>query len=209
MTRDQIDSALADITAETDATLKHLKLASLVSTIFRERGIELVVVGGSAIEFYTEGAYVSGDLDLCVESSPEPLTVLLRQELMGQLLAQGGPRSWDVVGVFVDVLGAFENLARTKVRAIAAPFGEVRISPVEELIVERVLVSVYPADYPPARDCAKKILAAALQGEVETDWREVRRLAESPAYKNWPQVKALINEQAKALQVRSPGDSDE
>ena len=47
MTSEQIPSALADITAETDPTLKHLKLASLVSAIFRERGIELVVVGGS------------------------------------------------------------------------------------------------------------------------------------------------------------------
>ena len=209
MTSDQIDSALADIKAETDPTIKHLKLASLVSTIFRERGIELVVVGGSAIEFYTEGAYVSGDLDLCVAASKEPLTVLLRQEIMGLLGAKGGPRSWEVGGVFVDVLGAFENLAKTRIRGIAAPFGEVRVSPVEELIVERVLVSVYPSNYPPARDCAKKILAAALQGEVETDWREVRRLAESSAYQNWPQVKELIDEQAKALQVRSPGDSDE
>ncbi len=209
MTSEQIQSALADITVETDPTLKHLKMASLVSTIFRERGIELVVVGGSAIEFYTEGAYVSGDLDLCVVPSSQPLTILLRQELMGLLGAKGGPRSWEVRGIYVDVLGAFENLARTKIRGIAAPFGEVRVSPVEELIVERVLVSVYPSDYPPARECAKKILAAALQGEVETDWQEVRRLAESSAYKNWPQVKELIDEQAKALQVRSPGDSDE
>jgi hypothetical protein len=45
-----IQSALADISAEIDPTLKHLKMASLVSAIFRERGIELVVVGGSAIE---------------------------------------------------------------------------------------------------------------------------------------------------------------
>ncbi len=58
MNRDQIQRTLADIAAETDPTLKHLKLASLVSAVFRERGIELVVVGGSAIEFYTEGAYV-------------------------------------------------------------------------------------------------------------------------------------------------------
>ena len=49
MTSDEIQRALADISAETDPTLKHLKLASLVSAIFRERGIELIVVGGSAI----------------------------------------------------------------------------------------------------------------------------------------------------------------
>jgi len=68
MTAEDIRRALDDITAEVDPTLKHLKLASLISAGSRERGIELVVVGGSAIEFYTEGAYVSGDLDLCLIS---------------------------------------------------------------------------------------------------------------------------------------------
>jgi hypothetical protein len=80
---------------------------------------------------------------------------------------------------------------------------------VEELIVERILVSRYPQDFPPARECAKRLLAAALQGEVETDWKEVRRLARSTAYDNWNDVKQRVHEQAKVLQVRSPCDSDE
>ncbi len=209
MTAEQIQAALADITAEMDPTLKHLKLASLVATLFRERAIELVVVGGSAIEFYTEGAYVSGDLDLCLTSSPGALTVRQRQEIMAQIGARGGPRSWEVAGTYVDVLGAFENLARTPLRTLRGPYGEVRLSPVEELIVERILVSRYPQDFPPARDCAKKLLAAALREEIETDWRETKRLAQSNAYQNWKDVAALVHEQAKALQVRSPYDSDE
>jgi hypothetical protein len=85
----------------------------------------------------------------------------------------------------------------------------VRISPVEELIVERVLIGHQTGEYPPAIACAKKLIAAALLGEVETDWPEVRRLAQGNAYQSWSQVKALINEQAQALQVRSPADSDE
>src|SRR5512134_1948532 len=89
VTADTIQRALAEITAEADPTLKHLTLASLVSAIFRERGIELVVVGGSAIEFYTEGAYVSGDLDLCVMQAVGAPSTRLRQELMGLLSAQG------------------------------------------------------------------------------------------------------------------------
>lgn len=56
---------------------------------------------------------------------------------------------------------------------------------------------------------SKKILAAALECEVEVDWNEVKRLANDKAYSNWADVKVLINEQAKALQVRSPYDSDE
>jgi len=208
MTAAEVQRALADITAETDATAKLFKLASLVSAVFRERGIELVVVGGSAIEFYTEGAYVSGDLDLCVASSPTALTVRLRQEVMAQLQATGGPRSWQVGGLYVDLLANFENSARTPVRRLMGPCGEVRVSPVEELIVERVLISSYPADYPPARQCAKKLLAAALLGEIETDWIEVQRLAQDSAYANWNEVKELVDEQAQALQVRSPYHTD-
>lgn len=128
---------------------------------------------------------------------------------MGLLNAKGGPRSWQIYGVYVDVLGNFENLARTPIRTIQAPSGEVHISPVEELLVERVLISKYPGDYPPAQECAIKLLAAALLGEVEVDWPEVRRLAETTAYANWPAVKALINEQAKTLQIGSPCDSNE
>src|SRR5262245_65522723 len=101
MNKDKIKSALAEITTETDVTVKHLKLASLCSALFAERGVELVVVGGSAVEFYTEGAYTSGDVDLCVLSSREPLTVRLRQEIMGQLGVKGGPRHWEVAGAFV------------------------------------------------------------------------------------------------------------
>lgn len=82
MKSEQIPFALADITAETDPTLKHLKLASLVSAVFRQRRVELVVVGGAAIEFYTEGAYTSGDLDLCL-LPPARLDPRTRQELMG------------------------------------------------------------------------------------------------------------------------------
>lgn len=208
MTADEIQRALGGIASERDPTLKHLKLASLVSAVFRERGIELVVVGGSAIEFYTEGAYVSGDLDLCVASARTSVTARLRQELMGRLQGVGGPRSWQAGGLYVDVLGEFENLARTPVRRLAAPSGEVALCPVEELIVERVLISRYPSPYPPARECAIKLTAAALLEEVETDWAEVKRLAADTAYQNWQDVKALVHEQAQTLQIRCPYDPD-
>ena len=69
MDAEKIKSALADVTAEQDTTIKSLKMASLCSALWAEHGVELVVVGGSAIEILTEGAYASGDLDMCVESS--------------------------------------------------------------------------------------------------------------------------------------------
>ena len=112
MKPDQIQLALADIAAESDPALKHLKLTSLVSAVFRERGVELVVVGGSAIEFYTDGAYVSGDLDMCLVS-PSRLDLRTRQQIMGRLGAVGGPRSWQLAGQYVDIVGEVETLTRS------------------------------------------------------------------------------------------------
>jgi hypothetical protein len=208
MTPEAIQQALADISGEQDLTIKHLKLASLCSTVFREHHVELVVVGGSAIEFYTEGSYTSGDIDLCL-LTPATLPVRQRQEIMGKLGAAGGPRSWQVAGVFVDILGELENLAHTQLRRIAGPYGEVCMNPVEELLVERVLVSVYPGEHPPARECAKKLATAALLRDIELDWQEVKRLANLKEYLVWAQAKELIHEQSKALNVGFPYHPDE
>ena len=159
----KVRAEVADIAADTDPTRKAAKMASLCSALFRERGIELVVVGGSAIELLTEGAYTSGDLDLC-RLTPAALPLRERQEIMGQLGAQGGPRSWQVAGLFVDLLGPLETLARTPLRKLQGAYGVIQVAQPEELLVERVLVSVYPQAHPPARDCAKKLAAVPLAG---------------------------------------------
>jgi hypothetical protein len=200
---DLVKAALADILADTDPTRKAAKLASLCSEVFRQRGIDLVVVGGSAIELLTEGAYTSGDLDFCLlNRNAVPLRE--RQELMGQLQGQGGPRSWQVAGQFVDLLGPLESLARTPLRKLAGPYGLVQIIQPEELLVERILVSVYPQKSVPARQCARKLAAVALGGALGLDWNEVERLARLPEYRIFPECQKVIEEIANELKVKTP-----
>ncbi len=91
-----IQEQLQDIRATRDLFDKALKLAGLVSRVFRETGWELIVVDGSAVECYTEGSYMSGDIDFC-RKSLLPIPLRLAQDLMGQLGATGGPRSWAAV----------------------------------------------------------------------------------------------------------------
>lgn len=205
MDRDAIRLALADISDDSDPSRKAAKLASLCSAIFRERGVELVVVGGSAIELLTEGAYASGDVDFCV-LPPGLLSLRQRQELMGQLAAQGGPRTWEVAGLFADLLGPMESLARTPLRQIQGPYGIIRVAQPEELLVERVLVSIYPQPYAPAQACAKMLVAVALRGEVQLDWTEVRRLAALPEYRILAECEALVCDVANELKIKSPLD---
>jgi hypothetical protein len=199
----KIKSALADVTAERDPTIKSLKLASLCSALWAEHGVELVVVGGSAIEILTEGAYASGDLDLC-HTTVATLPIRKRQEIMGQLGAKGGPRNWQVAGMFVDVLGPAESFARTPFRRVQAPYGDVLVMKPEDLLVERVLVSVYPEKNPGARDCAKVLAAVALRNEIEMDWDEVRRLANLPEYRNLSECVQLVKETADEVKIKSP-----
>ena len=203
----QIQSALADITAEQDPTLKSAKLASLCSALWAERGVQLVVVGGSAIEILTEGAYASGDLDMC-HVNAAMLPVRQRQEVMGLLGAKGGPRNWEVAGMFVDVLGPAEYFARTPFRRIEAPYGSFSVMKPEDLLVERILMSFYTGKNQTARNCAKILVAVALRQEIEMNWEEVRRLAKLPEYRNLSECEKLVKEVADELEIKSPLHSD-
>jgi hypothetical protein len=207
MTRRKIASALQDIGNERDPNLKSQKLASLVSALFCARGIELVVVGGSAIEFYTDGAYLSGDIDLCQIKPSTPIPLRLRQEIMGQLGAKGGPRSWEVAGMFVDLLGLVETESKSSFRKIKAPYGVVTLMNPEELLVERILVSVYPQPNREAANCARKFIASALMGGFEINWREVSRLANSSQYRILKECKALVGKVARELKAKNPFDT--
>lgn len=206
MDADIIKRALADITAEQDPTLKSAKMASICSALFLEHGIELVVVGGSGIELLTDGAYASGDLDLChVGASISPR---LRHEIMGLLGGTGGPRNWLVAGMYVDILGYAESFARTPRRVFMGPYGNFKVIQAEDLFVERVLGSFYPQENLVAYECAKKLAAVALGGGLDMNWGEVRRVAQLPEYRNLEECKALLKEVADELKLKSPLDSN-
>ena len=203
----KIKSALADITAEQDPTLKSAKLASLCSTLWLERGVELVVVGGSAIEILTEGAYASGDLDMC-HATKATLPIAERKEIMGLLDAKGGPRNWQVAGMYLDLLGPVESFSRTPYRRVKAPYGNILLMKPEDLLVERVLMTFYLGESQTARDCAKKFISVILTGGVAVNWNEVRRLANLPEYRNLSECVKLVKEVANELKIKSPLHSD-
>ena len=190
---------------------KQVTMASVTTSAFPVGNGKVYLfgpLGGSAIELLTDGAYTSGDVDLC-RLTPAALPLRQRQEIMGQLGAQGGPRSWQVAGAFVDLLGSLESLARTPLRKLQGAYGVIQVAQPEELLVERVLVSVYPQPHPPARECAKKLAAVALGGAMQFDWKEVRRLATLREYRILPTCKALVREVAHELETKSPLDSNE
>lgn len=132
------------------------------------------------------------------------LPVRQRQEIMGLLDAKGGPRNWQVAGMYLDLLGPVESFARTPYRRVEAPYGSFLLMKPEDLLVERVLVSFYSGENKTARDCAKILAAVALRKEIEMNWDEVRRLANLPEYRNLPECAKLVKEVADELKIKSP-----
>lgn len=98
--------------------------------------------------------------------------------------AKGSIRSWQIGGLFVDLLGEVTTYASREYTAVDTPFGEVVLQPVEDLIVERLFSARCWTGFNAADDaCAKKLIAAVLRGNIDADWEEVDRLAALPAYR--------------------------
>ncbi|MEI6534188.1 MAG: hypothetical protein WCN98_02520 [Verrucomicrobiaceae bacterium] len=118
--------------------------------------------------------------------------------------AKDGPRSWQLGGLYVDLLGSLENFAKTPLDELHAPYGPVFLVSPEDLLAERVLSSVYPHVNDSEAACARKLIAVALSGHIEMNWSELRRLAESAEYAIMPQLKKLVGETANDLGKSSP-----
>ena len=186
MTTAEITAALEMIRQETDLNAKALLLAGLVSELFRERGFEPVVVGGSAIEFYTDGAYMSGDTDICWAGWPQP-TPEQMEEIMRQIpdvKSHGGAKSWGIEGLWIDLLGEIDYRADKAFVKFVTPLGSVLLIPVEDALVGRVYAARrYCSGYDEKDDdCAKKLMTAVLTGTLPIDWEEAHKVAASSKY---------------------------
>jgi hypothetical protein len=176
---DAVDIAAvrADIESTEDLFLRSMKLAGIVTALFKKRGIPLVVVGGSAVEFYTAGGYMSGDIDFCRRSLKGPSLRLIK-DILEPLGGKCVGRNWLVCGIFVDMLGIVETETYKDFSVVETPYGEVFMIPPELALVERVF---YSLDSEECVASAKQMMAAALN-DKNFDWQEAERLAGLPDF---------------------------
>jgi len=186
-----IKKAIADITSTSDLLERALKLAGLITTLFQQHGFPLVVVGGSAVEFYTEGGYMSGDIDFC-RKSLNAIPPRLMQEIISELGGKGVARSWEVCGLYVDLLGILENESVLPNRELETPFGTVRIIPPELALVERILVAFYPPSSELLTTARKMMVAAVV--DPNFNWDEAERLAALPSFGVLEELRRLRTE---------------
>ena len=188
-----IAAARADIEATSDLLERALKLSGLLVSLFRERGFPLVVVGGSAVEFYTDGGYMSGDIDFC-RKTLRAVPLRLMQEVAERLGGKGLGRSWLICGLCVDILGLLESETTLPERIVETPYGPVRLIPPELALVERILYAEQDGE---CEMSARQMMVAALK-DASFDWTEAERLADSRDFKVLPRLEALRKELSDA-----------
>jgi hypothetical protein len=188
---DAVDIAAvrADIESTEDLFLRSMKLAGIVTALFKKRGIPLVVVGGSAVEFYTAGGYMSGDIDFCRRSLKGPSLRLIK-DILEPLGGKCVGRNWLVCGIFVDMLGIVEAETYKDFSVVETPYGEVFMIPPELALVERVF---YSLDSEECVASARQMMAAALN-DGNFDWQEAERLAGLPDFGVLPELLGMKEE---------------
>lgn len=144
-----------------------VRLAALLST---EISSPVIVVGGSAIQVYTEDSYVSGDVDL-VGDRPKLISALERWEFerSGRLWAMPTLELW------IDPVGAEYRGDAARVKEVDTPFGPPRLAPVEDLVGKRLNeAKVWPGSSKAAM--AQAVIPAA-EFERQMDWAYVTKVA--------------------------------
>jgi hypothetical protein len=161
---------LSEILSKADAGVRTLYFGAMLA---REAGIEdgrLIVVGGSAIEAYTRGGYVSADIDIVADRARlVPILESWGFRHEGRTWLQ---HEWKIA---VDIVRDFDryhgSLERTEI--VQTPYGPVRLEAVEDAMVRRLISSRYwhlPRDF----DLAVEV-AATHAGDI--DWSYAGEIA--------------------------------
>lgn len=167
-TRAEVIEALG---GTTDSTQRRIAFAGLLA---REAVLPpdgFVVVGGSAIEFYTSGAYTSGDIDI-VSEKPQALARVLQGWGFSKTR-----RVWvdEELGLVVDFVAYPYTGDFKRTQILQTPYGPVRLAAIEDLLVKRLASTKHwriPGDFEHA-----KALAVLYRDRI--DWGYTREMAET------------------------------
>lgn len=136
----------------------------------REAETVIVIVGGSAIEVYTSGRYVSSDLDLVgARDSIIPTLEVWGFQREGRLWYRRDLELW------IDPVGRTYTGDERRLRRVSTPYGPVFLASVEDLIAKRLIeIKVWPRG---STSLFEQAIALASEYSDAIDWEYVRSVA--------------------------------
>lgn len=178
----RIDDALLSLDSIEDTTERALQLAGLISTLFKLRGITLVVTGQMAFGSYANAVSDKPELELAIFSGDRVPRIEL-DILRGQLRAKGTFDHWKVAGIPVQLLGAATIARRDLCRDFMTDLGIVKLVPAEEITADCILASIYPDTNAEAQTRARLLLINGLSEAFKMDWTALQTLCDRSDYR--------------------------
>lgn len=175
----------------TDRLERHLRAAAAITGELATMGLRPVVVGGSAVEFYTRGAYATADIDLIVPGLAEVAEVL-----QGLGFERRGPSFVHPdVPVVVDLPP--EPLAGDGGRLSVVDVGgrPVYVIGLEDLVADRLRAAAYRQDEA-SKEWAVQLMASHWD---ELDWPYLLGLASQEGDPRYVRVEQEARELADRL----------
>lgn len=178
----RIDDALLTLAAIEDKTERAMQLAGLISTLFKLKGVVLIVTGQLAFDSYANATSDKPELELATFSGKlAPRTVL--EIMRGQLAAKGTLHHWMVAGIPVRFLGDADIVFRELCRDFVTEHGVVKLFPAEEITAERILSAVCPAPNAESQTQARLLLINGLSEAFHMDWTVLNDLCHRAEYR--------------------------
>lgn len=157
-------SSLSALQSLTNPLEVQLRTAAIISHVLEQFGEHAFVVGGSAVSFYTGGAYLSRDVDLITTATTTQL---------GQLLPALGFERRDGAWVHadIDVIVDFPPppLAgdQARVTEVQTEDGKVAVIGIEDLLIDRLNAAVHWKDTEASEWCVSML---AIHKDLDTDY---------------------------------------
>ena len=123
---------------------KQLRVAAQIADLLKENNVIPVIVGGTAVEFYTHGAYATKDIDIIVED-PEFIVPVMKQ--LGFINEAGTWYLPDDPSVIVEFPKGPLAGDWKKVQPVLLPDGHTAyVIALEDIILDRMLAATYWKD---------------------------------------------------------------
>ncbi len=178
----RIDEAIRTLEAMEDGTERALQLAGLISTLFKIKGVALLVTGQLAFDSYANTSSEYPELELAVfagELAPRAILEIMR----GQLYAEGSLYHWMAAGIPVKFHHHTSLTHRELCREFTTQHGVVKLLPVEEITADYILCAVHPEPDQAAEARALLLLTNALSETFLMDWPALHALCHRPDYR--------------------------
>lgn len=178
----RIDDAIRTLEGIEDGNERALQVAGLISTLFKIKGVILVIINELAYDGYANVESEKPEVELAAfagKLAPRAILEVMR----GQVHGTGSLYRWNVAGIPVRLHADAVIAHRELCRDFTSDHGVVKLLPVEEITADCILAAVYPEPDPEAEARARRLLVNGLADVFQMDWTVLQSLCDRPDYR--------------------------